>query len=36
MQYAEMIAVYSDICPEHRYVLCGQNIEYLMVTTGDT
>jgi hypothetical protein len=33
MQYAEIFAVASDVCPKHRYALCGQNVQFLIVIT---
>jgi len=33
MLFEEMFAVSSNICPEHRYVLCGQIVQFFMVTT---
>jgi hypothetical protein len=36
MLYGEITAVYSEIHTEHINTLCGQNVEFVNVTTGGT
>jgi hypothetical protein len=36
MLYREIIYLCSEICTEHKNVLCGQNVEFFTVKCGET